>query len=400
MKLNRIAFQYINRSKDSIEIWLSVAPGTKNISFPDIQPERHQEHPFLGKLFYFSVPSKEKLTYKAVYQPTRNLNLSKEEKDYFLRHSELIQVNEETRKIAEKITEGCVHEKGKIKAIFNYVRDNFKYSSRIKERGIQYCTTNKIGDCGELSAIIASYCRSLGIPCRIMVGAFRGHFQPHAWNEVYLEDNGWIPIDVSVSMYTFFRYPLRNIGATIRWGAFRNKERYFGEIEDGRIVFSIDPERKLYPAYNDRIPVKDNTVYIVGNGKLAWGYESIYGAAPYMQPIYPRLNDTYETIKTKDLLGTFHIKANNPIDYYSYQVKIFSFILAVFFIYLELIINFFHISIPIEMNMFIRGGTTLLLGIFSVLTFIRREFNFPILILCILFVFSTISTIYQFMSTI
>lgn len=396
MKLHRISFQYVNRSKDSVEIWLSVAPGTKNISFPDIQPEKYQEHSFLGKLYYFSVPNKQKLTYEAVYDPTTNPEVSKEERDYFLRNSELIQVNEEMRTKAEKITEGCIQEEEKAKAIFNYVKAHFKYSSRIKERGIQYCTTNKIGDCGELSAVIASYCRSLGIPCRIMVGAFRGRFQPHAWNEIYFENKGWIPVDVSVAMYTFLNYPLRNIGATVRWGAFSNKERYFGEIESGRVVFSIDPERKLEPAYNDLTPVKDDTVYLIGNDKIAWGYESIDGAAPYMQPIYPRLNNTYGTIKTKDLLGSFQIKANNRIDYYSYKVKIASFFLVAFFVYLNFMINFFNINIPI-INMILDGGIALLLAIFSILTFIRKEFNFLILILCVLFMFSTVSISYQFL---
>ena len=113
------------------------------------------------------------------------------------------------------------------------------------------------------------------------------------------EGVGWTPIDVSVAMYTFFRMPIANIGSTINLGLLRDKKRYFGEIERGRVVFSIDPERELAPVYNDIESTTNDMIFPIAEENFAWGYHSISGKAPYMQPIYPQLNKTYKNQKQR-----------------------------------------------------------------------------------------------------
>lgn len=397
MKSNRISYQYVNKSDQPVELWLSAAPGTRNIAFAKAQPDRTEPHPFLGELYHFTLSGKEQLSYEALYEAPTPPALSEAERAYFLRDSELIPVNADMKQKAQALTAGLSADKDKAEAVFNYVKDEFGYTGRLQARGTEECLRKKAGDCGELSAVIASYCRSLGIPCRIMVGAFRGRFQPHAWNEVHV-DGKWMPMDVSLAMYSFFRYPLRNIGATVKWGAFSDKTRYFGQVESGRAVFSIDPERRLdppYPEIESAEKAPESAVFPVGSGKLAWGFESLAGAAPYMQPIYPRLNDTYEKVRTKDLLGTFRVNSNNALDRYSYQLKIASFSLAIVFIYLEILTGLFNLALAPALDTFMQSATAILLGVFGVLTLARREFNAPVLVLCILFVFSTVSTVYR-----
>lgn len=59
------------------------------------------------------------------------------------------------------------------------------------------------GECGAHSYLTAALCRAAGIPCRAVWGCMYapmngGCFGQHAWNEVYMGDAGWIPIDTTV----------------------------------------------------------------------------------------------------------------------------------------------------------------------------------------------------------
>ncbi len=58
----------------------------------------------------------------------------------------------------------------------------------------------RAGECGSHSMLLAALCRAVGIPARIVFGAmytsnYGGGFGQHAWNEIYMGDAGWIPID-------------------------------------------------------------------------------------------------------------------------------------------------------------------------------------------------------------
>ncbi|MEB9457373.1 transglutaminase-like domain-containing protein [Bacillus anthracis] len=398
MSKNNIKFKYKNDSDDVVKIWLSAAPNTTHIKF-NLTPIK-TDHPFLGTIYYFEVPKKESLIYKSKYTYCNSKKITDSERAYFLRDSKLIPVNASTIKRAHDITSEVESDIEKAKKIFNYIIKNYKYSSRIKERGFNTSTKNKVGDCGELSAIFASYCRSLGIPCRVMVGAFRGKDKHHTWNEAFFEGLGWTPIDVSVAMYTFFRMPIANIGSTINLGLFRNKKRYFGEIERGRVVFSIDPERELAPVYNDTESTTNDMVFTIAEENFAWGYHSISGKAPYMQPIYPQLNKTYKKIKNKDVLGTFNNKVSNIIDELTFRMKINSILIAAVLIYFLTISDIFNVDVHYIVEMVVKGIYNVLLGIFGVLSLIRKEYNIPILILSLLFSLSLFGFVYQIIKAI
>jgi transglutaminase-like putative cysteine protease len=60
----------------------------------------------------------------------------------------------------------------------------------------------RAGECGAHSCLTAAFCRAVGIPARVVWGAmyvqnYRGGFGQHAWNEIYMGENGWIPIDTT-----------------------------------------------------------------------------------------------------------------------------------------------------------------------------------------------------------
>lgn len=59
------------------------------------------------------------------------------------------------------------------------------------------------GSCGAQSMLLAALCRASGIPARVVWGCvytpeYGGSFGHHGWNEVYVGDAGWIPIDATM----------------------------------------------------------------------------------------------------------------------------------------------------------------------------------------------------------
>jgi hypothetical protein len=62
----------------------------------------------------------------------------------------------------------------------------------------------RAGECGAHSCLLASFCRAVGIPARVVWGCMYvpnqgGSFGQHAWNEIYMGSAGWIPVDATVT---------------------------------------------------------------------------------------------------------------------------------------------------------------------------------------------------------
>lgn len=60
----------------------------------------------------------------------------------------------------------------------------------------------RAGECGAHSILLATFCRSVGIPSRMVWGCMYspnlgGTFGQHAWTEIYMGDAGWIPVDAT-----------------------------------------------------------------------------------------------------------------------------------------------------------------------------------------------------------
>ena len=60
----------------------------------------------------------------------------------------------------------------------------------------------KAGECGAHSLLLTAFCRGVGIPARLVWGCmytpnFGGCFGQHAWNEIYMGQAGWIPVDAT-----------------------------------------------------------------------------------------------------------------------------------------------------------------------------------------------------------
>lgn len=90
----------------------------------------------------------------------------------------------------------------KAAAIFTYVTDNITYDKQLAA-GVKsgYVpdpdkTLEKgSGICFDYASLFAAMCRSQNIPTKLVMGYVRGDVY-HAWNEVYLEDIGWVTADL------------------------------------------------------------------------------------------------------------------------------------------------------------------------------------------------------------
>jgi hypothetical protein len=84
---------------------------------------------------------------------------------------------------------------------YDYVADNYSYVS--PNTGLHPLSTILSwggGDCGNLSSIYVSLLRNQGIPARHVV-TIRPNTSYHVWADFYLENYGWVPVDVTAKMF-------------------------------------------------------------------------------------------------------------------------------------------------------------------------------------------------------
>jgi len=103
--------------------------------------------------------------------------------------------------LAQKITKGSDDLWEASCKISRWIADNIEGS--ILDGSAKDTYDQRSGLCGAQSKLMAALCRAAGIPARVVWGCMYtkemdGSFGHHAWNEVFMGDAGWIPIDVTV----------------------------------------------------------------------------------------------------------------------------------------------------------------------------------------------------------
>lgn len=100
---------------------------------------------------------------------------------------------------ANQITKGSQNSWEAASRLSEWVAENIAYSI---PGGITARNTYDLmsGECGAHSILLAAFCRAVGIPARVIWGCMYtpnhgGAFGQHGWNEVYMGEAGWIPVD-------------------------------------------------------------------------------------------------------------------------------------------------------------------------------------------------------------
>ncbi|MHC4910905.1 MAG: transglutaminase-like domain-containing protein, partial [Planctomycetota bacterium] len=100
---------------------------------------------------------------------------------------------------AEELAAGSADAWDAAVRLSRWVADNITYE--IPGGGTARRTYDmRAGECGSHSILLATFCRALGIPSRVVWGCMYtpnlgGAFGQHAWTEVFMGDAGWIPVD-------------------------------------------------------------------------------------------------------------------------------------------------------------------------------------------------------------
>ena len=148
-----------------------------------------------------------------------------------------VELNRRTQELAKRWRTEAPDERAFIERVLRWIRADFSYTLATDEPGINsaddFLFTDKKGFCQHFSSSFALLMRAAGIPSRVVTGYAGGYKNPygdywvlyqkdaHAWNEVWLENEGWVRIDPTAAVAP------ENILDTIESGA--GAESYFGE---------------------------------------------------------------------------------------------------------------------------------------------------------------------------
>ena len=88
----------------------------------------------------------------------------------------------------------CSHEY-KVEKLVAWIQVNIKRQPVISLPNAISTLENRTGDCNEHAALLAAFCRAVGIPAKIETGLvyLNGSFYYHAWNSVFV--GRWITVD-------------------------------------------------------------------------------------------------------------------------------------------------------------------------------------------------------------
>jgi transglutaminase-like putative cysteine protease len=156
---------------------------------------------------------------------------------------------------ARDITAGATDAWGAATRLAQWVSDEIGYA--IPGGGTARNTYDiRAGECGAHSVLLATFCRTVGIPARMVWGCMYtpnngGSFGQHGWTEVYMGAAGWIPLDATVGEADFVdsgHIRVANFGSL---NTQLNAQQF--EILDYRVVGggveSADAARERYAPY-------------------------------------------------------------------------------------------------------------------------------------------------------
>lgn len=100
---------------------------------------------------------------------------------------------------ASELTAGAATTWEATRRIAGWVHENVLYTIA-DTPSARLALEKRTGDCGPHSTLTIAMLRAAGIPARLVGGllytpSFGGSFGQHAWVEVYMGDDGWVPVD-------------------------------------------------------------------------------------------------------------------------------------------------------------------------------------------------------------
>ncbi len=142
--------------------------------------------------------------------------------------------NEEFVDFAKKIVKKETNPYNQAKLIYDYMLENFSLEEKLRKTGSLPADLlkDKKGDAWDFAIVYTTLLRALKIPSLPVSGILVDselNAKPHWWTEFYIENLGWIPVDVVLA-------------SGLEYKSFKTIEEpgkfYFGNLDSQHIVFS------------------------------------------------------------------------------------------------------------------------------------------------------------------
>ena len=144
--------------------------------------------------------------YICIWKETREVRLA-DEFQPFLRPSQMSAYSESSQCVlkARELAASCDTDAEVASAVYAYLSDTIRYDypkADTVQSGYlpdpdETLETGK-GICFDYASLAAAMLRSLGIPCKLIVGYVQngGRELYHAWNSFYLKEQGWVTVEI------------------------------------------------------------------------------------------------------------------------------------------------------------------------------------------------------------
>ena len=149
--------------------------------------------------------------YKAILTKTVSVELENQLLPY-LYPSQIVNYSSSSLVVqySDEMCRGMEGDMEKLKAVYDYIIKNIVYdypkAANIESGylpSVDSTYISKSGICFDYSVMMAAMLRTQLVPVKLVMGYLNGTSVFHAWNEVYLEESGWVTVNIYLDMETF-----------------------------------------------------------------------------------------------------------------------------------------------------------------------------------------------------
>ena len=146
--------------------------------------------------------------YATIYSNTEYVELT-DEFQPFIRSNSMVnyEVDSECVKEAAKLASQCDNDAELVNKVYEFVEDKIDYDHEFADSNpemyypdLDGTLDSGKGICFDYAALAAGMLRSQGVPAKIITGyVYLDGELYHAWNMIYLKNEGWITVEISAS---------------------------------------------------------------------------------------------------------------------------------------------------------------------------------------------------------
>lgn len=145
--------------------------------------------------------------YAQLWKRTEQVAMA-DEFEPFLRPSQMVNYTADSQcvALARSLAADCTDDVAVVSAVYDYLVEHVAYDEE-KAKTVQSgylpdpddTLKTGMGICFDYAALAAAMLRSVGIPCKMITGYVDPEEIYHSWDMIYLQNQGWITVEIKVS---------------------------------------------------------------------------------------------------------------------------------------------------------------------------------------------------------